>query len=33
MSNSFLAGIVDILGILIYMNVAQIAYSIIESSN
>ena len=33
MSNSFVAGIVDILGILIYMNVAQITYSILESSN
>ena len=33
MSNSFVAGIVDILGILIYMNVAQITYSILESSS
>ena len=33
MSNSFVAGIVDILGILIYMNVAQITYSILEFSN
>lgn len=33
MSNSFVAGIVDILGILIYINVAQIAYRILESSN
>ncbi|MEE2844140.1 MAG: magnesium transporter [Planctomycetota bacterium] len=33
MSNSFVAGIVDILGIVIYINVAQIIYSILESSN
>ena len=33
LSNSFVAGIVDILGILIYMNVAQITYSILESSS
>ena len=29
MSNSFVAGIVDILGILIYMNVAQAAYRLL----
>jgi magnesium transporter len=33
MSNSFVAGIVDILGILIYINIAQIAYSILEPGN
>ena len=32
MSNSFVAGIVDILGIVIYINVAQIIYGILESS-